>query len=61
MIFEYITGRGDIYGQVYVGYSKGILSWSLMPGMLCELSIREGLVVRTNSRMFLPLRNTNGA
>ena len=36
-------------------FSKGILSWSLMPGMLCVLSMREGLVVRKSSRMFLPL------
>ena len=28
---------------------------SLMPGMLCVLSMREGLVVRKSSRMFLPL------
>ena len=27
-------------------FSKGILSWSLMPGMLCVLSMREGLVVK---------------
>ena len=36
-------------------FCKGILSWSLMPGMLCVLSMREGLVVRKSSRMFLPL------
>ena len=35
-----LVGRGDI---------------SVMPGMLCVLSMREGLVVRNSSRMFLPL------
>ena len=32
-----------------------ILSWSLMPGMLCVLSMREGLVVTKTFSMFLPL------
>ena len=36
-------------------FNKGILSWSLMPGMLCVLSMTEGFVVRKSSRMFLPL------
>ena len=36
-------------------FNKGILSWSLMPGMLYVLSLREGFVVRKSSRMFLPL------
>ena len=36
-------------------FNKGILSWPLMPGMLCVLSMREGFVVRKRFRMFLPL------
>ena len=36
-------------------FNKGILSWSLMPGMLCVLSMREGFVVRKRYRMFLPV------
>ena len=36
-------------------FNKGILSWSLMPGMLCVLSMMEGFIVRKSSRMFLPL------
>ena len=55
MILDNIVGRGNISGQVYVDFSKGILSWSLMPGMLCVLSMREGLVVRKSYRMCLHL------
>ena len=42
-------------GRFMLMFNKGILSWSLMPGMLCVLSKREGFVVRKSSRMFLPL------
>ena len=36
-------------------FNKEILSWSLMPGILYMLSMREGLVVRKGSSMLLPL------
>ena len=34
---------------------RGILSWSLMPGMTVDLSTEVGLVVKNKSRVFLPL------
>ena len=42
-------------GRFMLMLNKGILSWSLMPGMLWVLSMREGFVVRKSYRMFLPV------
>ena len=56
-----LLGGGIFLGRFTLMFSKGILSWSLMPGMLCVLSMREGLVVRKNSRMFLPLVHSRTA
>ena len=50
-----LYGGGIFLGRFMLMFNKGILSWSLMPGMLCLLSMREGFVVRKSSRMFLPL------
>ena len=38
-----LYGGGIFLGRFMLMFNKGILSWSLMPGMLCVLSVREGL------------------
>ena len=53
MVFENFVGGGIFLGRFILMFNKGILSWSLMPGMLCVLSMREGFVVRKSSRMVL--------
>ena len=60
MIFEYVVG-GIFLCRFMLMFSKEILSCSLMPGMLCVLSTREGFVVRKSSRMFLPLVGSHTA
>lgn len=50
-----LCGGGLSRGSLTLMFSRGMLSWSLMPGMLCVLSMREELVVRKSSRMFCPL------